>query len=148
MESTKVDIDIISLSRQLTRLITKDFDNRLNEYGLTSHQGHIIFYLKGKVYFEGKEVHQKDIEEAFHLSKSTVSELIQRMEKNDLIKKVDTHPYFKLELTQKSLDIVDQVHKGKDQTLKRMLNGFKEEEIVKIKQNLQRMISNMKEGEE
>ena len=52
---------------------------------LTHIQRHILNY----VLFEslGRDVYQKDLEEAFHIRKSTVTGILQLMEKNGFIKR-------------------------------------------------------------
>ena len=127
MTNSKENANIIFLTRELNKLITMDFDKRLDSFGLTSHQGHILFYLNRKTNIEGHEVHQKDIEEEFHLSKSTVSELLKRMEKKGLIIKIGTRPLYKLKPSDEGLKIID------------------EEERIRIIENMKLMIENMRE---
>ena len=145
MTNSKENANIIFLTRELNKLITMDFDKRLDSFGLTSHQGHILFYLNRKTNIEGQEVHQKDIEEEFHLSKSTVSELLKRMEKKGLIIKIGTRPLYKLKPSDEGLKIIDEVRKGKEKTINRILNGIDEEERIRIIENMKLMIENMRE---
>lgn len=145
MTNSKENANIIFLTRELNKLITMDFDKRLNSFGLTSHQGHILFFLNRKTNIEGCEVHQKDIEEEFHLSKSTVSELLKRMEKKGLIIKIGTRPLYKLKPSEEGLKIIDEVRKGKEKTIKRILNGIDEKERIRIIENMKIMIENMRE---
>lgn len=145
MLNNKIEPDIIVLTRQLSKLITRDFDQRLDSFGLTSHQGHLLFFLNRRVNIDGVEVHQKDIEEEFHLSKSTVSELISRMEKKELIAKIGSRPLYKLEPTKKGVEIIDEIRKGKDKTIERILKGIDKEDRKRIMEDLKIMIHNMKE---
>lgn len=145
MTNNKESANIIFLTRELNKLITMDFDKRLNSFGLTSHQGHILFYLNRKVNIDKEEVHQKDIEEEFHLSKSTVSELLKRMEKKGLIVKIGSRPLYKLEPSNEGIKIIDEIKKGKDKTINRILNGIDEKERNRIIENMKIMIENMRE---
>ena len=144
MENMHPENNIIYLTKQLSKLLSQDFDKRLSEFGLTSHQGHILFFINKKVRIDGIEIHQKDIEEEFHLSKSTVSGLIKRMEKRGLIIKKEIHPYYVLEPSKEAIKIIDEIHNGKEETINLMLKGFDENERERIYNNLLKMINNMK----
>ena len=145
MANCKEEPNIIFLTRELNKLITKDFDKRLDSFGLTSHQGHILFYLNRRVNINHEEVHQKDIEEEFHLSKSTVSELLKRMEKKGLIVKIGTRPLYKLEPAPEGIKVIDEIRKGKERTINRILKGIDEKERKRLLELLAVMIENMKE---
>ena len=145
MNCCKEEPGIIFLTKELNKLITKDFDKRLNSLGLTSQQGHILFYLNRRVNIEGEEVHQKDIEEEFHLSKSTVSELLKRMEKKNLIVKIGSRPFYQLEPTKDGIKIIDEIRKGKEKTINRIMKGIDNDERKRIIEDMKLMINNMKE---
>lgn len=145
MTNYKEQPNIIFLTKELNKAITKHFDKRLDSFGLTSHQGHILFYLNRRVNIAHEEVHQKDIEEEFHLSKSTVSELLKRMEKKGLIVKVGNRPLYKLEPSEEGMKIIDEIRKGKEKTINQILNGIDEQDRNKIIELMEIMIENMKE---
>ena len=145
MTKCKEEPGIIFLTKELNKLITKDFDKRLNSFGLTSAQGHILFYINRKVNIDEEEVHQKDIEEEFHLSKSTVSELIKRMEKKNLIIKMGNRPFYKLEPSKEGLKIIEDIRKGKEKTINRIMNGIDEKERKRIIEDMKLMINHRKE---
>ena len=109
MKNKGPELDIIYYIKVLNKLMTADFTKRLNEHGLTCQQGRVLFYINHRVK-DGFEVHQNDLEERFNLSKSTVSGLVKRMEKNELIIKINNHKYCSLLPSEKGKAIVNQVH--------------------------------------
>ena len=70
------------VGNQMKRL----FDNAALEYGLTSIQSRIIRFL----YLESqkRDVYQKDIEEEFNIRRSSVTSVLQLLEKKGYIKRV------------------------------------------------------------
>lgn len=142
----QIELDVISYIKFLNKLLTLDFDKRLSEYGLTCQQGRVLFYIYRKTN-EGLEVHQNDIEKQFNLSKSTVSGLVKRMMKNDLINKNQSHPYCTLTPSEKGCGIVDNIHKNRLKTTNKILQGFDEKQQKEINNLLEKMIKNMEKEE-
>ena len=67
-----------NVSNHLRRYI----DNRISEYGVTHMQSMIICFL---VHRGDEPVYQKDIEREFGIRRSSVTTILQLMEKNGLI---------------------------------------------------------------
>ena len=135
--------DILFLIRRLNKLIDQDLDARLASYGLTGQQGRVLFFINRKVNIENVEVHQNDIENEYHLSKSTVSGLVKRMEKNGIITIEKQHPYAILKPTDKAKDILCHLRTNKDEAVNTLLKGMNEEETI---ETLLKMIKNMEGG--
>ena len=146
MENRPLELDIIYYIKSLNRLLTKDFDKRLSEFNLTSQQGRILFYIFRNNLIN-KEVHQVDIEKQFHLSKSTVSGLVKRMEKNGLINRIQSHPYYSLTLTDKSRGIIDNIHNNRIKIVDKLSQGLTQEQQKEITNALEIMIKNMEKEE-
>ena len=75
--------EIVNLSRIWHRVIEK----RMSDLGLSSIQSRVLGYL----YFqlrEGKKVFQKELEEEFKIRKSSVTSVIQILEKKGLIRRI------------------------------------------------------------
>ena len=138
--------DIIFLLKYLNKLLDSDLDKRLAEQDLTGQQGRIIFYINREVSCLGKEVHQNDIEREYHLSKSTVSGIVKRLEKKGIISIEKQPPYAILKPTQKAKDIIHYVHMHRDETIAQLLNDMDEDDKKVIIKLLNKMIVNM-EGE-
>ena len=141
---TKKD-DILFLIKRLNKLIDQDLDARLASYGLTGQQGRILFFINRKCCLENQEVHQNDIENEYHLSKSTVSGLVKRMEKKEIITIEKQHPYAILKPTQKAKDILCHLRTHKDEAVETLLKGIDANQTI---ETLLKMINNMEGGNE
>lgn len=115
---------------------------------ITGTNGWIIGFLADN---SDRDIFQKDIEEIFSLRRSTVSNMVQLMEKKGFIKResVDYDARLKkLVLTQKALDIHKAILKDVEENEKKIKNGISEEElkiffdvIEKIQKNLEALTS-------
>lgn len=135
--------DLLFYIKVLDKKICEDFDSRLEKWGLTSQQGRILFFVYRLNKCENVLVHQSDIESHFHLSKSTVSGLVNRLINNGFIKKVDGTRYPTLEPTEKGIEVIDNIHKSREITLERLLTGVDEAERKQIENGLKMLIRNM-----
>ena len=138
--------DIIFLVKYLSKLIDKDFDNRLSEYDLTGQQGRILFFVACKTDIEHLEVHQNDIENEYHLSKSTVSGIVKRMNKKNLISIEKQHPYAILRPTDEGRKIIHQLRENRNIAVKRLLKGLDNEQREILNKDLNKLIENMEGG--
>ena len=144
MENKTKKHDILFLIRRLNKLIDQDLDARLATYGLTGQQGRILFFINRRSEIDHQEVHQNDIENEYHLSKSTVSGLVKRMEKKEIITIEKQHPYAILKPTDKAKEILCHLRTHKDETIERLLNGI--DDTDKTFEQLLLMIENMEGG--
>ena len=138
--------DIIFLVKYLGKLIDKDFDARLSEYDLTGQQGRILFYINKKTNCDKQEVHQNDIENEYHLSKSTVSGIVKRMEKKGIISIEKQHPYAVLKPTEEGERIIHNLHERRTDSVNRLINGLSKEEQDDLCIELNKLIENMEGG--
>ena len=98
------EIDIIS------NKIRRKIDHEVSKYGLTGVQAKIV----GFVYFASKnrEVFQKDIENDLKIRSSSVTSVLQLMEKNGYIKRVSVCEDARLKkiiLTDKGIEVQEKV---------------------------------------
>lgn len=138
--------DIIYLLRYAFKLIDADLDKRLNEYGLTGVQGRILFCVSRKSLNEHKEVHQNDIENEYHLSKSTVSGIVKRMEKNGFLNIEKKQTYRILTPTKKAKDVLNDLTKHRDEVVNQLMKDVpidKQKELITL---LNKLIGNMEGG--
>ena len=147
MENKPQEYDVLYYIKILNKLITNDFNNRLNEYGLTCQQGSALFFIYNQT-SEGKEIHQNELEKRFNLSKSTVSGLVSRMEKNGLIIRENKKNYCCLLPSEKGKSIINNIHQNRIKTIDKICQGFNEKEKKKIMSIMQKMIENLKKEEE
>lgn len=134
--------DIIFLTIYLKKLVDKDFDNRLSQYGLTGQQGRILFF----VFHSEREIHQNDIEKEYHLSKSTVSGLVKRMEKKGFINIEKHHPYAILHVSDKGKEVINDLKVHRKEAMSSLLKGISKEDQDYICKNLLKLIDNMEGG--
>lgn len=147
MENTKFDPDLIWQIKHLQKLLKNDFEERLAKFDLTCEQGRALFFIHYSTK-DGKEVHQNDIQNRFHLSKSSVSGLISRMIKNELIEKTSSGQYSILSPTQKGIEITEYFRETRLKTINKLFNGFSSKEKDQITSNINKLINNMEKEDE
>ena len=105
-------------------------DNAAAEYGLTSIQSRIIRFL----YLESKkrDVYQKDIEEEFNIRRSSVSSVLQLLEKKGYIERVSVEKDGRLKkiiLTGTGKLIQEKVHSLIQEGEQKLKDELTEEEL-------------------
>lgn len=98
---------IIILSMKIRRRL----DNETSKYGITGVQGRILGFLSHNS--EKRDIFQKDIEEELEVRRSSVTSVLQLMEKNGIIERVSVSKdarLKKLVLTEKGMEIQRNVH--------------------------------------
>lgn len=133
--------------KEIDLQIFKIVGKRHKELGLdlTPIQGSIIVAIS-----ENEEaLCQKHLEQYVSCNKSTLSSILDTMEKNNLIKRIsDTKDTRKkvIVLTDKAKNIVEKIKEDKELVEKRMISGIEERELDtfynvlnKIKENLERL---------
>ena len=135
--------ELLGLFRYLNKQLDLSFNARLENLGLTSQQGRIIFYINHHNKVLNEIIKQSDLEHHFHLSKSTISGLVKRLTNNGFIEKSDAHHYFAISLTEKAKLTINNFKKANEEMRDKLLKGFSEEEKEKMKQSLKLMIENM-----
>lgn len=140
------NISIIHEIKDINSLIFRMISARYKELGMDVTPVHakiIMFIYKSK-----SPVCQKDLEEPVSCNKSSLSTVINTMEKNGLLNRVvsleDSRINY-LELTNTSLEIVEFLRKDHEIIEKELSDGITEEEknifysiISKVKDNLER----------
>ena len=114
------------VGNQMKRL----FDNAAAEYGLTSIQSRMIRYLY--LESEKRDVYQKDIEEEFNIRRSSVSSVLQLLEKKGYIERVSVEKDGRLKkivLTGTGKLIQEKVHSLIQEGEKRLKDELTEEEL-------------------
>ncbi len=140
--STK-EPELLGLFRYLNKQLDLSFNARLENLGLTSQQGRVIFYIHYHNIALNEIVKQSDLERHFHLSKSTVSGLVKRLTNNGFIEKADAHHHYAISLTEKAKSTMSNFKKANEETRDKLLKGFSEEQKEEMKQSLILMIENV-----
>ena len=145
LNSNKKD-NIIYLVIYLHKLIDKDFDNKASSLGITGQQGRILLFINRKTLCEQTIVHQNDIENEFHLSKSTVSGLVKRLEIKGLISIEKQHPYAVIQLSDKGKDIICHLIEHRKENVDQLTKGLDEKDKQVACEYLVKLINNMEGG--
>lgn len=128
LEDKRIGPDIHRLDRKLSRNLTM----RVKEAGLdevTMMHGWIIRYL---YHNREKDVYQKDIEKMFSVRRSTVTNLIQLMEKKGYVRRESVAADARLKkvlLTEKGIESHETIEKMIDYIEEELTDGISEEEL-------------------
>ena len=137
---------IITELNDITLSLYKYIANRYKKLkvDITPIQGRIIFAIRNN----NNTICQKDIEEYVPCNKSTISSILNTMEKNGLIVRVDNESDLRkknIVLTSKSKKIIEILDNDKDNLLNDLVYGISKDEmnlfndvLMKLKNNIER----------
>ena len=112
----------------------------------SGEQGKILFVL-----WQKDKINQKELATETGLAKNTITVMLEKMEKNNLIRKItDENDKRKslVILTDYAKSLKKPFDEISDEMLKKVYKGFSEEEIDKYEEYLHRIIKNLEEKEE
>ena len=112
---------------------------------LTDRHAYLLRYLYEN---RDKEIYQRDIEKQFSISRSTVTVTLQIMEKNGLIRRAcpeSDNRLKRITLTQRGMDLQQQVEAEICDFEKKLTQGFTEEEIAVFLSCCEKMCQNLGE---
>lgn len=136
--------DFLLKIKQLSKILELKICKDLESIGITSQQGRVLFFII-KSNESGKKVKQKDIEEKYQLSKSTVSGLVKRLaDRGFIIKTKDFSDIF-LVPTEKSFKVINTVKENRDKIKQQLLGCISKREQLKLEKTLDRIIDKIKE---
>ena len=101
--------------------------------GISGSQSRILHYISE--FSKKTEIYQKDVEEFFYLRRSTVTQTLQAMEKNGLIRRSSVARdarLKKLELTEAGQALEEKIHTRVMQMEQRLRDCLSEEEITQF----------------
>lgn len=128
----------------LSHKVKKRLNATLYDLGITAVQSHVLFYILR----HSKEgpVFQKDVEEAFELSRSTATGILQILERNGLIER-NSVPYDarlkSLVLTEKAEQMNAQVHACIQETEQAMTRDISPGQLQLFKEIASKMSENL-----
>lgn len=120
---------IIILSMKIRRRL----DNETSKYGITGVQGRILGFLSHNC--EKRDIFQKDIEEELEVRRSSVTSVLQLMEKNGFIERVSVSKdarLKKLVLTEKGMEVQKNVHNRISELEKSLREELSDEELDQL----------------
>ena len=112
----------------------------------SGEQGKILFVL-----WQKDKITQKELATEIGLAKNTITVMLEKMEKNDLIRRItDENDKGKslVILTDYAKSLKKSFDEISDEMLKKVYKGFSEEEIDKYEEYLHRIIKNLEEKRE
>lgn len=140
------ELNILKEIKALDILILKkmQFEDKIKEKKIpTPTQMHILEYI---LKHENEDIYQKDLESIFHLSRATVSSVLQTMEKYSLIDRVidNTDTRTKKIILNKETKEFFELHKKNFENLgNRMLKDISKEDLEIFYKVLQKMKENI-----
>lgn len=139
----KNDYDILFLLKYLNKCLEQDLDINLKNHDLTATQGRVVFfiYIKEK---NNERATPTDLMNRFSLSKSTVSELIDRLVAKKLVDKINEKNRVYLLTTDYSKDLIHAFDIARNKTKEQLTQGLDEEQTKQIKEYILKMIHNIK----
>ena len=117
---------IIILSKRLKRRL----DNGTSKYGITGVQGRILGFISHNS--EKRDIFQKDIEEELDIRRSSVTSVLQLMEKNGYIQRISVSKDARLKkiiLTEKGTEIQRNVKNLILELEKSLIDELSDEEL-------------------
>ena len=117
-------------------------DEHLKKIDLTQSQADVIVLLAHE---SDKVFRQRDIERALNYSNPTVTGLINRLEqKGFIVRRIDPEDSRAriISLTDKALQIIEEIYESICQTEQMLLEGFSEEEVELLQPLMSRIAKN------
>lgn len=144
---TEKDIDIVADIekdlRYIAGIIKQKGREILSNYTITPPQFVALQWL-----FEDGDMTIGELSNKMYLAFSTTTDLVDRMEKNMLVKRLkdpNDRRVVRIHLLEEGERIIDEVIKKRQAYLKEVLKNFSEEEVIKLKDNLMRLHQDMRE---
>lgn len=131
MEKQDLGRKIKVLSNQIRRKVEKDLTNGSIKVPIT--QSRIIGFLYKESF--KRDIFQKDIEEEFEIRRSSVTNVLQLMEKNGYIKRISVAEDARLKkimLTDKGLEIQQAIVEVLEEVENSLRATYSEEELSKL----------------
>lgn len=132
------------LIHKVAHKMKREIDHANQKLGVSGVQGRIIGYVRCES--KNRDVFQKDIEEHFELRGSSVTSILQNLEKMGFIvrESIPTDQRLKrIVLTKKALDIHNQITKNIEQVEKEAFSSINKEEEQLLSDLLKRILNNI-----
>lgn len=139
----KLGLDISKIHHIISRKMDASVINAIDD-NLTISQAYVIDFIS--IEGKNKEIFQKDLEREFDLKRSSVSLMLNNMEKSDLIERVPVTEDARLKkivLTEKSKKIYEKISIAIDSIEARLSEDITQEEIEVFQRVLEKIRSNL-----
>lgn len=137
----KLGLDISKIHHIISRKMDASVISAIDD-NLTVSQAYVIDFISNEG--KDKEIFQKDLEKAFDLKRSSISLMLNNMEKSELIERVPVTEDARLKkiiLTQKSIKIYEKISTAIDSIEDKLSENITPEEI-KVFQSVLEKIRN------
>ena len=137
-----VGLEILRISTLMRRYADNSAELR-QSYNITGSNGWILAFLYEH---EGEDVYQRDLEEAFSVTRSTVSKVVKLMESKGLIRRESVFHDARLKkliFTDKGREVHQLAAKGNEQLEIRLEKGFSPMEKEQLLSFLRRVTENL-----
>ena len=142
-KKTYISMELHSLANITMRYMDNNSHKQFVD-SVTGTNGWILAFLDHN---KTKDVFQRDLEEGFGITRSTVSKVVNLMVQKGLIERtsVDYDARLKkLSLTDKSMELIDYMHDDHEKMEQVLTAGFSDEEKKQISVYIERMKNNLK----
>ena len=144
MENNKIGIEIKAISNRMMRKLDNEA-SKIDDKSISSAQKRVIIYLYEQK--DNGDIFQRDVEQYLSIRRPTATRMLNNMEENGLVKRESVEydgRLKKLTLTQKSIDLYNDIFNEIDVVEKHMTRGLTESEkqeflriARKIRKNLE-----------
>jgi len=139
----KLGLDISRINHIISRKVDAAVINAIDD-NLTVSQAYVIDFISNEG--EDREIFQKDLEKEFDLKRSSISLMLNNMEKSDLIKRVPVAEDARLKkiiLTEKSMKLYENISTAIDSVENKLSENITLEEIKAFQRVLDKIRKNL-----
>ncbi|MDO4925259.1 MAG: MarR family transcriptional regulator [Turicibacter sp.] len=139
----KLGLDISRINHIISRKVDAAVINAIDD-NLTVSQAYVIDFISNEG--EDREIFQKDLEKEFDLKRSSISLMLNNMEKSDLIKRVPVAEDARLKkiiLTEKSMKLYENISTAIDSVENKLSENLTLEEIKAFQRVLDKIRKNL-----
>ncbi|XTR38156.1 MarR family winged helix-turn-helix transcriptional regulator [Paraclostridium tenue] len=139
----KLGLDISKIHHIISRNMDASVISAIDD-NLTVSQAYVIDFISNEG--KDKEIFQKDLEREFDLKRSSISLMLNNMEKSDLIERVPVTEDARLKkiiLTQKSIKIYEKISTAIDSIENKLSENITQEEIKVFQSVLDKIRNNL-----
>lgn len=144
MEDKKVGIQLRTVNNAIKRVVINQPNSKLMDK-VTGTNTWLLAYIAERT-DKGQDVFQKDIEEAFGITRSCVSKVISLMEQKGLIERREVEHdarLKKLVMTEEAARYAEKMREDAIEIEKKVTAGFTDEEKDKLLEFLNRIMTNL-----
>ncbi len=139
----KLGLDISRINHIISRKVDAAVINAIDD-NLTVSQAYVIDFISNEG--EDREIFQKDLEKEFDLKRSSISLMLNNMEKSDLIIRVPVAEDARLKkiiLTEKSMKLYENISTAIDSVENKLSENITLEEIKAFQRVLDKIRKNL-----